>query len=166
MSDLPVQVSAGQIFDAELSYSSLKSEKTNCSNNLRLPRSKAIKPRASSNKHTGLTTSIPNIPEFNGSTVGFSSYVIWVDNLFVNYPQLTDFNQNIMFVGSRKGEWRSWYDAEPDSSTVTWPALKDALLRQYGGNKSILNPLTTVSSMKLTAHLEFCTFIQRIRPAI
>ncbi|PVU88775.1 hypothetical protein BB559_005403, partial [Furculomyces boomerangus] len=109
---------------------------------------------------------VPKISEFQGATVGFPRWISWVSDLFDNYPQFTDFNKRIMVVDSLKGEARSWYDAEPDTSTTSWIDLKDALLKQYGGTNSISNALNTISSMKLTIRSDFNTFIQRIRPAI
>ncbi|OMJ13760.1 hypothetical protein AYI70_g8311 [Smittium culicis] len=109
---------------------------------------------------------MPKIPEFRGSTIGFARWISWVSDLFENYPQLTDFNRRMMVVESLKEEARSWYDAEPDSSTTSWEALKDALLRQYGGTNSISNALQTINSMALNSRSDFNTFIQKIRPAI
>ncbi|OMJ26578.1 hypothetical protein AYI70_g43 [Smittium culicis] len=110
--------------------------------------------------------SIPKIPEFTGSTVGFNRWINWVSDLFSNYPQLTDFNRRMMIVDALKGEARSWYDAEPDENTTTWEYLKEALLRQFGGTNSITNALKTISAMKLTTRSDFNSFIVRIRPAI
>lgn len=110
--------------------------------------------------------SIPKVPEFNGSSIGFSRWINWVSDLFANYPRLTDFNRRIMVVDALKGEARSWYDAEPDENTVSWDALKDALLRQYGGTNSVTNALKTINTMKLNSRSDFNTFILRIRPAI
>ncbi|OLY78244.1 hypothetical protein AYI68_g7713 [Smittium mucronatum] len=85
--------------------------------------------------------------------------------IFLN-SMLTELNQCMIVVDSLKREVRSWYNAEPDSSTTTWPALKDALLLQYGGTNYISNTLTTVASMKLNARSEFSTFVQRIQLSI
>ncbi|PVU85625.1 hypothetical protein BB561_006926, partial [Smittium simulii] len=112
------------------------------------------------------TSTIPKVPEFHGSIVGFSRWISWVSDLFDNYPQLTDFNKRLMVTDSLKGDARSWYDAEPDSSTLSWDTMKDALLRQYGGTNSISNALKTISALKLTARADFNSFIQQIRPAI
>ncbi|OMJ11737.1 hypothetical protein AYI69_g9721 [Smittium culicis] len=62
---------------------------------------------------------MPKIPEFRGSTIGFTRWISWVSDLFENYPQLTDFNRRMMVVESLKEEARAWYDAEPDSSTTS-----------------------------------------------
>ncbi|OMJ24094.1 hypothetical protein AYI69_g4752, partial [Smittium culicis] len=118
----------------------------------------ASKPKLATSSDSSSSVSvpkIPKIPEFSGSSVGFPRWVSWVDDLFSNYPQLNDFSQRMMVVDSLKGDARSWYDAEPDSSTVSWPALKDALLRKYGGTNSISNALTTISLMKLTSRSDF-----------
>ncbi|PVU91410.1 hypothetical protein BB561_004410 [Smittium simulii] len=109
---------------------------------------------------------MPKIPEFRGKPVGFPRWISWVSDLFTDYPQLTDFNRRMMVVDSLKEEARAWYDAEPDSSTTSWEALKNALLCQYGGTNSITNALQTISSMTLTRQSDFSNFIQRIRPAI
>ncbi|PVV01719.1 hypothetical protein BB560_003852 [Smittium megazygosporum] len=93
------------------------------------------------------------IPEFHGSTVGFPRWVSWVTDLFDNYPQLTDFNKRMMIVDALKREARSWYDAEPDTSTTSWLALKEALLRQYGGTNSITIKLVTKDDDNLAVAL-------------
>ncbi|OLY82510.1 hypothetical protein AYI68_g3368 [Smittium mucronatum] len=104
---------------------------------------------------TGPTPSILKIPELNVSNFGFQIWVSLVVDLFFNYSRPTDFNQIMIVVDWLKEEARSWYDSEPDSSTVTCPAPKDAMLHQYGGTDSISNVLTPVASMKLTARSEF-----------
>ncbi|OMJ18835.1 Retrovirus-related Pol polyprotein from transposon [Smittium culicis] len=58
---------------------------------------------------------------------------------------LTDFNHRMIVVESLKEDARAWYDTEPDTSTTSWEALKDALLRQYGGTNSIANALQTIN---------------------
>ncbi|PVU85643.1 hypothetical protein BB561_006918 [Smittium simulii] len=114
----------------------------------------------------GPSAVVPKVPEFHGSIVGFPRWISWVSDLFDNYSQLTDFSKRLMVTDSLKGEARSWFDAEPDSSTISWAAMKDALLRQYGGTNSISNALNTISALKLTSRSDFNSFIQRIRPAI
>ncbi|OMJ10420.1 hypothetical protein AYI69_g10249 [Smittium culicis] len=109
---------------------------------------------------------MPKIPEFRGSTIGFTRWISWISDLFENYPQLTDFNRRMMVVESLKDDARAWYGAEPDSGTTSWVALKDAILSQYGGTNSIANALQTINSMSLTSHSDFNTFVQKIRPAI
>ncbi|OMJ09667.1 hypothetical protein AYI70_g10798 [Smittium culicis] len=77
------------------------------------------------------TPKMPKIPEFRGSSIGFTGWISWISDLFENYQQLTDFNRRMMVVESLKEEARAWHDAEPDSSTTSWEALKNALLRHY-----------------------------------
>ncbi|PVV04724.1 hypothetical protein BB560_000763, partial [Smittium megazygosporum] len=101
---------------------------------------------------------VPKIPEFNGSAIGFSHWIKWIDDLFNNYPHLTDFNKRIMVVDALKADARNWYDAEPDTSTTSWP--------QYGGSNSLDAALETIEKMYLSVRSDYNTFIQRIRPAI
>ncbi|PVU98130.1 hypothetical protein BB560_005703, partial [Smittium megazygosporum] len=79
---------------------------------------------------------VPKIPEFSGSKLGFQRWISLVSDLFLKYPQISDFDKRLMVMEALKGQARVWYDTEPNSSTVSWDALRAALFRKYDSQPS------------------------------
>ncbi|OMJ13762.1 hypothetical protein AYI70_g8310 [Smittium culicis] len=109
---------------------------------------------------------IPKIPSFDGQPISFNRWIFGVDELFTNYPGLSDFQNRILVVDSLKGDARSWYDAEPDGNIDIRDNLRKSLSKQFGGTESLSMALDKVYSMRLTDKSVFDSFIQQVRPAI
>ncbi|OMJ15726.1 hypothetical protein AYI70_g7066 [Smittium culicis] len=109
---------------------------------------------------------IPKIPSFDGQPISFNRWIFGVDELFTNYPGLSDFQKLILVVDSLKGEARSWYDAEPDGNIDNWDNLRQSLAKQFGGAESLSMALDKIYTMRLTEKSDFNSFIQQVRPAI
>ncbi|PVU96098.1 hypothetical protein BB560_005824 [Smittium megazygosporum] len=109
---------------------------------------------------------IPRIPAFDGQPILFKRWISEVDELFANYPELTDFQKRILVVDSLKGEARSWYNAEPDANISSWDSIRKALAKQFGGTESISMALDKIYTLQLTEKSDFNSFIQQIRPSI
>ncbi|PVU95119.1 hypothetical protein BB560_005882, partial [Smittium megazygosporum] len=113
---------------------------------------------------------VPKIPEFSGSKLGFQRWISLVSDLFLKYPQISDFDKRLMVMEALKGQARVWYDTEPNSSTVSWDALRAALFRKYDSQPSsfackyddmsngILYPFTILDSFVATLFSYYYSF--------
>ncbi|OMJ17186.1 hypothetical protein AYI70_g6141 [Smittium culicis] len=109
---------------------------------------------------------IPKIPSFDGQPISFNRWIFGVDELFTNYPGLSDFQKRILVVDSLKGEARSWYDVEPDRDIDNWDNLRQSLSKHFGGAESLSMALDKIYTMRLTEKSDFNSFIHQIRQVI
>ncbi|OMJ11250.1 hypothetical protein AYI70_g9849 [Smittium culicis] len=109
---------------------------------------------------------IPKIPSFDAQLISSNQWIFGADELFTNYPGLSDFQKRILVVDSLKGEARNWYDAEPDGNIDNWDNLRQSLSKQFGGAESLSMALDKIYTMRLTEKSDFNSFIHQIRQVI
>ncbi|OMJ10796.1 Retrovirus-related Pol polyprotein from transposon [Smittium culicis] len=106
------------------------------------------------------------LPSFEGNPLKFQRLISNVDDYFIEYSYITNFERKHLVVSALTKKAKEWYSSTNDTEVSTWDNLYHSLKKEYRNEITYIEAINIINTVRLTIKSKYSDFINKIRPSV